>query len=156
MFQLFVNSTSGQFFKCTRPAVINSNLNSHSAMNQLFRKSFWKNFAAEIEMLKNIIIICPDEIWKRERKIFYMVYHTRIFLDYYLTSLVKDFNPYLKYTLGDKDRLPPGPLTMYYPAGSIQKKNAWHLFLTRGKNVERLSTSRRRKHLTSGGSVMMK
>ena len=75
-------------------------------MNQVFQESLWKNFAAEIDMLKNIIVICPDEIWQKEKKIFYMTYHTVIFLDYYLTSPVKDFHPNLPYTIGDPDHLP--------------------------------------------------
>lgn len=75
-------------------------------MNQIFRESLWKNFAAVIEMLKNIIVICPDEIWQKERKIFYMTYHTVIFLDYYLTSPVKDFHPNLHYIIADPGHLP--------------------------------------------------
>lgn len=75
-------------------------------MNEIFQESLWKNFAAVIDMLKNIVVICPDEIWEKEMKIFYMTYHTVIFLDYYLTSPVKDFHPYLPYTIGDPDSLP--------------------------------------------------
>lgn len=75
-------------------------------MNQIFQESLWKNFAAVIDMLKNIIVICPDEIWQKEREIFYMTYHTTIFLDYYLTRPVKDFHPDLPYTIGDPDHLP--------------------------------------------------
>jgi len=57
-------------------------------------------------MLKNIIIICPDKIWQNEKKIFYMTYHTIIFLDYYLTNPVMDFAPVLPYTIGDSNHLP--------------------------------------------------
>ena len=74
-------------------------------MNQIFQESLWKNFAAVIDMLKNIIVICPNEIWQKEKKIFYMTYHTVIFLDYYLSSPVKDFHPNLPYTIGDLDNL---------------------------------------------------
>jgi hypothetical protein len=76
-------------------------------MNQVFQEALWKNFAAVIDMLKNIVIICPDEIWRKERKIFYMTYHTVIFLDYYLANPVKDFHPDLDYTISDPGSLPP-------------------------------------------------
>jgi len=75
-------------------------------MDKIFRESLWKNFAAAIDMLKNIIIICPDKIWQNEKKIFYMTYHTIIFLDYYLTNPVMDFAPVLPYTIGDSNHLP--------------------------------------------------
>jgi hypothetical protein len=75
-------------------------------MNLIFQESLWRNFAAVIDMLKNIIIICPDKIWQKEKKIFYMMYHTVIFLDYYLTRPVKDFHPNLPYTICDPDYLP--------------------------------------------------
>ena len=75
-------------------------------MNQQFQDVTWKNFAAAIDMLRNIIIICPDDIWQKEKKIFYMVYHTTIFLDYYLSKPVKDFHPRLPYTIADPERLP--------------------------------------------------
>jgi hypothetical protein len=75
-------------------------------MNQVFQEGLWKSFAGAIDMLKNIIVICPDEIWLKDRKIFYMVYHTVIFLDYGLTNPVKDFHASLPYTIGDMDNLP--------------------------------------------------
>jgi len=84
-------------------------------MNQIFRDSLWKNFAAVIDMLKNIIVICPDEIWEKEKKIFYMAYHTVIFLDYGLTNPVRNFHANLPYTIGDPDHLPPGAIDDVIP-----------------------------------------
>jgi len=75
-------------------------------MNNILQESLWKNFAAAIDMLKNIITLCPDELWQKEKKFFYMAYHTTIFLDYYLTNPVKDFHPDLPYTISDPDHLP--------------------------------------------------
>eukprot|EP01035_Chromulina_nebulosa_P051964 gene51964-70822_t len=75
-------------------------------MNQIFQESLWKSFAAAIDMLKNIIVICPDEIWLKEKKIFHMAYHTVIFLDYGLTNPVKDFHTNLPYTIVNPDSLP--------------------------------------------------
>ncbi len=72
-------------------------------------------------MLKNIVVICPDEIWRQEGKIYYMTYHTVIFLDYYLTSPVKDFHPHLPYTLGDPDHLPPETIDDVLPGRFYSK-----------------------------------
>lgn len=57
-------------------------------------------------MLKNAIEMCPDTLWQTEKKFFYLTYHTIIFLDYYLTIPVKDFQPKLPYTITDEDQLP--------------------------------------------------
>jgi hypothetical protein len=43
-----------------------------STMNNILQESLWKNFAAAIDMLKNIITLCPDELWQKEKKFFYM------------------------------------------------------------------------------------
>lgn len=68
--------------------------------------TLWKNFAAAIDMLKSIIQACPDSTWESEKQIYYLSYHTVIFLDFYLTNPVQDFKPYLQYTLGDPRNLP--------------------------------------------------
>jgi len=75
-------------------------------MKNIFNDCLWKNFGAAIDMLRGIIVLCPDELWKRDKKIFYMAYHTVIFLDYYLTRPVREFHPGLSFTLGDPDGLP--------------------------------------------------
>ncbi len=72
-----------------------------------FTDCLWKNFGAAIDMLKNAISLCPDELWKNHRKFYYLTYHTTIFLDYYLTNPVKDFSPHLPYTINDPGKLPP-------------------------------------------------
>lgn len=91
-------------------------------MNQIFQESLWKNFAAVIDMLKNIIVICPDEIWEKEKKIFYMTYHTLIFLDYGLTNPVKDFQTNVPYTISDPDHLPPDAIDDVIPNEFYSKK----------------------------------
>ncbi len=75
-------------------------------MVHTFKDCLWKNFGAAIDMLKNAIVVCPDELWQKEKKFFYLAYHTVIFLDYYLTSPVKYFEPDLPYTITDDDKLP--------------------------------------------------
>lgn len=75
-------------------------------MENLFRTSLWKNFGAAIDMLSNVISLCPEGLWKQDRKFFYLSYHTVVFLDYYLTQPVRDFKPALPFTIIDADQLP--------------------------------------------------
>jgi DinB superfamily len=75
-------------------------------MDDIFKQCFWKNFGAAIDMLKNAVSLCPDELWQKEKKFFYLTYHTTIFLDYYLTIPAKDFHPALPYTITDENNLP--------------------------------------------------
>ncbi len=79
---------------------------SHHSMEGIFRKCLWQNFSAAVDMLKGIINLCPNEIWLNEKKFFYMAYHTTIFLDYYLSYPVIDFNPMLPYTILPEEELP--------------------------------------------------
>ncbi|NJL75267.1 MAG: hypothetical protein HC892_09800, partial [Saprospiraceae bacterium] len=49
-------------------------------MERMFKDCLCKNFAAAIEMLKGVINICPDEIWKTDKKnILYGIPHYNIF-----------------------------------------------------------------------------
>lgn len=75
-------------------------------MDEIFKDCLWKNFGAAIDMLKNVIDICPDELWQKDKKFFYLTYHTVIFLDYYLTSPVKSFQPNLPYAITNEGKLP--------------------------------------------------
>ncbi len=75
-------------------------------MEDLYKQCLWNNFSAAIDMLKNVISTCPDELWLNEKKFFYMAYHTTIFLDYYLSHPVKDFTPKLPYTIFPESKLP--------------------------------------------------
>ena len=71
-----------------------------------FKQGLWSNFGAAMDMLKNAIVLCPDELWNREKKFFYMTYHVTIFLDYYLSNPVTSFHPVLPYTITDENKLP--------------------------------------------------
>lgn len=90
-------------------------------MNNHFTDTLWKNFAAAIEMLRSVIAKCPDEVWYSEKKFYYISYHTVIFLDYYLSNPVKEFQPYLPYTLGDADHLPAGAVDDVLPNAHYSK-----------------------------------
>ena len=90
-------------------------------MNNLFLNILWKNFAAVIDMLKSVVSICPDTLWEQEKKFYYITYHTVIFLDYYLSYPVKDFRPFLPYTLGDTDHLPEDAIDDVLPCAFYSK-----------------------------------
>ena len=75
-------------------------------MEEQFKQTLWKNFGAAIDMLKDEVALCPDELWQNEKKFFYMAYHTTIFLDYYLTNSLKYFKPVLPYPIVDANKLP--------------------------------------------------
>ncbi len=84
-------------------------------MVEIFKKTLWQNFGAAMDMLKNAIIACPDELWYREKKFYYLTYHTVIFLDYYLTIPARDFQPLLSYTIIPEHELPEGSVDDVIP-----------------------------------------
>jgi len=92
-------------------------------MESLFRKCLWQNFGAAIDMLKEEIDLCPDDLWQKEGKFYYLSYHTIIFLDYYLTSPVRDFKPVLTYTIVDADKLPSDAVDDVIPDDFYSKKD---------------------------------
>jgi len=96
-------------------------------MEDTFKQCLWKNFGAAIDMLSGAIALCPDELWQTDRKFFYLTYHTTIFLDYYLSHPVRDFQPELPYSLVDPDDLPPDAVDDVIPDHfySRQEMLAW-------------------------------
>ena len=75
-------------------------------MEDFYRQTLWTNFAAAIDMLTQVVSLCPDNLWQPDKRFFYLVYHTTIFLDYTLTQPVRNFIPVLPYTLTDPGNLP--------------------------------------------------
>jgi hypothetical protein len=84
-------------------------------MEQYVKQVLWRNFGAAIDMLQETIRLCPDALWQQQDRFFYMAYHTTIFLDYYLSIPVRNFNPPLAYTLVDPDKLPTGAIDDVIP-----------------------------------------
>jgi hypothetical protein len=76
-------------------------------MEDAFKQCLWKNFGAAIDMLSDVVELCPGTLWQSEKKFFYLSYHTLIFLDYYLSQPAKDFQATLPYTIVAADKLPP-------------------------------------------------
>ncbi|MBL8008800.1 MAG: DinB family protein, partial [Ignavibacteria bacterium] len=74
-------------------------------MISFLKESLWKQFGASIDMLKNAIMLWPEENWNSDRKFYYLVYHTLIFLDYYLTIPPTNFISPLPFTITKPDEL---------------------------------------------------
>lgn len=91
-------------------------------MTETFKKSLWANFGAAIDMLINAIELCPDELWNKERKFFFLAYHTTIFLDFYLSWPVSGFHPCLPYTIGDETAIPRDAIDDVIPERFYDKK----------------------------------
>ncbi|QHT65563.1 DinB family protein [Rhodocytophaga rosea] len=72
-------------------------------MFQELKESVWKQFGASIDMLKNAIILWPDEYWYTDKKFFYNAYHCLVFLDYYLTHPPSNFSSPLPFTIATSD-----------------------------------------------------
>ena len=77
-------------------------------MIEHLRKVLWNQFGASIDMLSNIIAMWPDQYWNLTNKVYYLSYHTFLFLDYYLTIPPTNFTVQLPFTL-----IPPGKIPGY-------------------------------------------
>jgi len=106
-------------------------------MVETFKQTLWQNFGAAIDMLKNAISACPDELWHSETKFFYLSYHTVIFLDYYLTIPARDFRPTLPYTITPEIELPAGAVDDVIPNENYSKQEMLSYLLSiRAKGKE--------------------
>lgn len=75
------------------------------------RAALWGQFGAAIEMLENALLACPDDLLldrSRRPEIWYLVYHTLFFIDYYLDPSPADFQPAPFDSFGLAELLPEG------------------------------------------------
>jgi len=91
-------------------------------MLDILKKSLWKNFGASIDMLKNAIILWPEEYWNTNKKFFYNAYHCLVFLDYYLTIPPKNYSTMLPFTLTDPGDIPEDAIDDVVPNKIYSKK----------------------------------
>lgn len=70
------------------------------------KQIFWSQFGASIDMLINVIAKCPDESYQRNKRFYYIAYHSVILLDYYITFPPEDFVPHLPFTVKDDEDRP--------------------------------------------------
>ena len=75
-------------------------------MMNILKESLWKQFGASIDMLKNAIILWPEEYWNTKKRFFYIAYHCLIFLDYYLTVPADNFSSPLPFTITESGDMP--------------------------------------------------
>lgn len=75
-------------------------------MIDIVRESMWEQFGGSMDMLKNAIVMWPDESWETKPKAFRMAFHTLFFIEYYLTNPPEDFEPTLPVTYSGDYILP--------------------------------------------------
>jgi len=68
-------------------------------MIEHLRKVLWNQFGASIDMLKNIIEMWPHQYWNSNSKVYYLSYHTLLFLDYYLTIPPTSYKAPMSFTI---------------------------------------------------------
>ena len=73
---------------------------------QELKQSLWSQFGASIKMLENAIQLCSDELLKDNQRLYFIIFHSLIFLDYYATIPPKDFIPYLDFSVLPEAELP--------------------------------------------------
>lgn len=79
------------------------------------KECLWQQFGASIDMLKNAIILWPEERWYTEKRFFYMAYHCLVFLDYYLTIPPGALSSSLPFTITESGAVPPDALDDVIP-----------------------------------------
>jgi predicted ATP-dependent Lon-type protease len=91
-------------------------------MLNVLKESLWKQFVASIDMLKNAILLCPEEYWKTNEKLFYNAYHCLIFLDYYLTIPNQTFTSPLPFSIAVPENVPEDAIDDLIPDRKYSKK----------------------------------
>ena len=83
-----------------------------------YRESIWKQLGAAIDMLDDVINLCPDHLWtigmwkddedERYGQFWFIAYHTLFWLDLFLTGTMEGFKPPQPFIRG---KLPEQPYT---------------------------------------------
>jgi hypothetical protein len=91
-------------------------------MIEILKRCLWRNFGASIDMLKNAVMMWPEENTNTNKKFFYIAYHCVVFLDYYLTIPPKDFLSPLPFTLTEISEIPEDAIDDVVPDKIYTKK----------------------------------
>ncbi|HMO39359.1 MAG TPA: DinB family protein [Saprospiraceae bacterium] len=91
-------------------------------MNNSLKTSLWNQFGASIDMLINVVHLCPDAYFSKHKRFYYIAYHSVIFLDYYLTIPPKDFVPLLPFTQKMPEQRPQEAIDDLIPDEIYSKK----------------------------------
>jgi|SRR5450432_2985422 DinB superfamily len=68
-------------------------------MDHSIKQILWRQFGASIDMLENVISNSPDDYFFTNKRFYYILYHTTVFLDYYLTVPPTNFAPLLPFSI---------------------------------------------------------
>ncbi|HEX5025955.1 MAG TPA: DinB family protein [Agriterribacter sp.] len=90
-------------------------------MIDALKKSLWKQFGAAIDMLNNAIMLCPDDYWNTNRKLFYQSYHCLLFLDYYLSIPPRGFSSPLPFMITTPGEIPTDAIDDLVPERMYSK-----------------------------------
>lgn len=74
-------------------------------MIKAIKNNLWNQFGASIDMLHNAIALCPEETLVANKKLFYLAYHSLVFLDYYLTNPPDGFASPLPFKIAAPDEV---------------------------------------------------
>ena len=75
-------------------------------MENSLKEIVWNQFGASIDMLINVISHTPEDYFLRNKRFYYIAFHSAIFLDYYLTIPQKDFSQFLPFTFTEQEDRP--------------------------------------------------
>ncbi|MBS1602448.1 MAG: DinB family protein [Bacteroidetes bacterium] len=92
-------------------------------MINLIKESLWGQFGAAIDMLRDALTLCPDDLFASNKKFFYIAYHTVIFLDYYMTNPPGSFSPLLPFTIREAGDIPEEALDDIIPDNMYSKED---------------------------------
>jgi len=87
-------------------------------MTIINNEMLWRQFGATIDMLRDVLRDCPDELWEKSlwedhsdqwvakgfSKFWYLCYHTLFWLDLYLTGAEEGFAPPAPFDLVEMDQ----------------------------------------------------
>ena len=91
-------------------------------MIEHLQKVLWNQFGASIDMFKNIIALWPDQYWNMTNRIYYLSYHTFLFLDYYLTIPPTNYSAPLPFTMVPPEKIPPYAVDDLMPSKLYTRK----------------------------------
>ena len=86
------------------------------------KESLWSQFGASIDTLEEAILLCPENIFDENKRLFYMTYHVLVFLDYFTTIPPANFSPKLSFTFADPENLPQNAIDDLIPDRFYTKK----------------------------------
>jgi len=106
------------------------------SMIEHLQKVLWNQFGASIDMFEKTIELWPDRYWTLESKVYYLSYHTFLFLDYYLTIPPTNFTAPLPFTMISPDNIPPYAIDDLLPARLYTKKELVDCLQTCGQKCK--------------------